>query len=85
MNSVYGKCLENVRAYKSVKVISSTAKALKNINKIQFSSYVILDDELVTLELIKSDVKLNKPIYVGTVSINNVYMQYDCIYDSINI
>lgn len=71
MNSVYGKCLENVRNYKQIKLVSAAEFGQKYADRGSFSSYTILDDDLVCLQLIQEEVKLCKPVAVGMVSFNN--------------
>lgn len=73
MNSVYGKCLENVRNYKKIKLVSATEFGQKYANRDTFSSYSILDDDLVCLHLIQEEVKLTKPVAVGMVGFLNIY------------
>ena len=55
-NSVFGKTMENVRKHRDIKLVSEphhhTAK--------RFS------ENLLTIEMKKTKVKMNKPIYLGT-------------------
>ena len=55
-NSVFGKTMENVRQHRDIKLVSEpnhhTAK--------RFS------ENLLTIEMKKTKVKMNKPIYLGT-------------------
>ena len=65
INSVYGKCLENVRKYRDVRLTSSEAFAVKNASKVQYHSFTFIDDDIVSMELFKSSVVLCKPVSVG--------------------
>lgn len=66
-NAVFGKCMENVRKFREVKLVTSWkgqwgARAL--ISKPNFHSSIIFDD-MAIIELEKLDVIMNKPIYIG--------------------
>ena len=63
-----GKCLENVRNYKKIKLVSASEFGQKYANRNTYPSYTILNENLVCLELIKEEVKLCKPVYAGMVS-----------------
>ena len=67
INSVFGKCCENVRSYKSIKVATSAAQAKKYINKPHFKSFSIINSNLVVIELNPVEVRLCKPVYAGMV------------------
>ena len=65
-NIVFRKCMENVRKYKIVKLVTQLegrngADAL--IAKPNFHSSTIISDDLI--EMSKTEILLNKPIYVG--------------------
>lgn len=67
-NAVFGKCMENVRKYSNVKLVSSWkgrygAKAL--IASPYFKQRTIFNENLVAIELQKAEIYFNKPIYVG--------------------
>ena len=67
-NSVFGKTMENVRKYKDVRLVTSFegrygANAL--IAKPNFYSSTIISDDLILIEMSKTSIMFNKPIYVG--------------------
>ncbi|XP_030745267.1 uncharacterized protein LOC115874300 [Sitophilus oryzae] len=67
-NAVFGKTMENIRKHSTVKLITQWdgrygAEAL--ISRPEFKSSVIINENLVIIELAKSEVFFNKPIYVG--------------------
>jgi len=64
-NSVFGKTMENVRNRKDVRF----PKDLKQLRKLTASpklySYRIFKENLAAIELLKTSVVLNKPVYTG--------------------
>jgi hypothetical protein len=62
-NSVYGKTMENVRNRINFKLVSSEEEAMRVRNTKR--RYTIFNEDLVGLHLLKKEVKLNKPIYIG--------------------
>ncbi|XP_050507853.1 uncharacterized protein LOC126885339 [Diabrotica virgifera virgifera] len=67
-NSVFGKTMENIRKHRIVKLVRSWngrygAKNL--ISSARFHSRKIFNENLVAIELIKSDLVFNKPLYIG--------------------
>ncbi|XP_072394634.1 uncharacterized protein [Diabrotica undecimpunctata] len=67
-NSIFGKTMENIRKHRIVKLVRSWngrygAKNL--ISSVRFHSRKIFNENLVAIELIKSDLVFNKPLYIG--------------------
>ncbi|XP_043479662.1 uncharacterized protein LOC122509562 [Leptopilina heterotoma] len=67
-NAVYGKTMENVRKRVDVKLVTKWegrygAEAL--ISKPNFHTRAIFNENLVAVELNKTEVLMNKPIYIG--------------------
>ena len=65
INSIFGKMMENVRQYKDVRLITNGRQHRLYTSKPQFKKFQIISDDLVTVELIKPEIKLNKAIYCG--------------------
>ena len=64
-NSIYGKCMENLRKRINVKFINSVGDYLKIVIKPSFISQKIFSKNIIAVHQIKSVLSLNKPIYVG--------------------
>ena len=67
-NAVYGKTMENVRKHVNIKLVTKWegrygSEAL--ISKPNFHSRSIFSENLVAVELRKTEILFNKPIYVG--------------------
>lgn len=65
INSVFGKCMENVRARTSLKLVSSRKKADKLMMKTSFKDRTIYSKNLMAIHQHKETIKFDKAIYVG--------------------
>lgn len=65
VNAVFGKTMENVRAYKNVEMITRAERLRKVIKKPSFERAVIFTDNLVACSVHRTKTFLNKPIYIG--------------------
>uniref|UniRef100_A0ABD2WM18 DNA-directed DNA polymerase n=1 Tax=Trichogramma kaykai TaxID=54128 RepID=A0ABD2WM18_9HYME len=67
-NAIFGKTMENVRKRIDVKLVSSwdgRYGAEAQISKPNFHSRAIFDENLVAIQLSKTAVTIDKPVYVG--------------------
>ncbi len=64
-NSVYGKTMENIRKRVNMKLVRTSKQAQRAANSLLYKRYAILDDDLAVVELYKSEIVYNKPIYLG--------------------
>jgi len=64
-NSVFGKTMENLRKHVNVQLITSKTRLLKLTASPAFESFRIFDENLAAVNLKKTTLKLNRPIYVG--------------------
>ncbi|XP_030751512.1 uncharacterized protein LOC115879024 [Sitophilus oryzae] len=67
-NAVFGKTMENIRKHSSVKLITmweGRYGAESLISRPEFKSSTIINENLIIIELSKSEIYFNKPIYVG--------------------
>uniref|UniRef100_A0A6P7H1R4 Uncharacterized protein LOC114345807 n=1 Tax=Diabrotica virgifera virgifera TaxID=50390 RepID=A0A6P7H1R4_DIAVI len=80
-NAVFGKTMENIRRHRTVKICKNWngrygAKNL--IASIRFHSRTIFSENLVAIELTKSLVCFNKPLYIGAAILDISKL---CMYD----
>ena len=64
-NAVFGKTMENLRKHVDVKLVNDETKAKKLICKPNFHDFKIFNQDLSAIQMKKSSLKLNKPIYAG--------------------
>lgn len=65
VNAVFGKTMENVRAYKTVEIVTSQKRMSKVLKKPHFERAVTFRDNLVACSVRRTKILLNKPIYIG--------------------
>jgi hypothetical protein len=64
-NSFFGKTCQDVRKYKDVKIVMDEEKSRKLIARPTLKQLKVYDENLVAIQLKKSEVVLNKPRYIG--------------------
>src|SRR5277367_1344989 len=65
-NAVFGKTLEDQRRHSKIKVVMGEAKLAKVMNKPWVNQIKIIHPRLALVEVVKENVRLDKPIYVGS-------------------
>ncbi len=79
-NSVFGKTMENVRNRINVKLVTNELSLNKLVKKPNFKSANIFHENLVTIHMEKTTVKLNKPIQILDLSKMLMYkFHYDYV------
>ena len=64
-NSVFGKTMENIRKHRDIKLVNNKEDYLKQVMKPNFKSGTLLGTDLMSCEMGKVKVKMNKPVYLG--------------------
>ena len=64
-NSVLGKTMENIRRHRDIKLVNNKEDYLKQVMKPNFKGGVLKGADLMSCEMGKVKVKMNKPIYLG--------------------
>ena len=65
VNSVFGKCMENVRKRMLMTLVSNEKKAHRLMCKATFKDRTIYSKQLMAIHMNKEKIKFDKPIYVG--------------------
>ena len=83
-NSVFGKTVENVRNHRDIKLVTSEKRRKRLVSEPNYYSHKSLSDNLMTIEMKKTRVKMTKPLYLGmsTLDISKILM-YKFWYDYI--
>ena len=64
-NSVFRKTMENIRKHRDIKLVNNKEDYLKQVMKPNFKVGVLMGADLISCEMGKVKVKMNKPVYLG--------------------
>ena len=64
-NSVFGKTMENVRKHRDIKLLTTEERRIKLVSEPNYHTAKHLSDKLLAIEMKKTKVKMNKPVYLG--------------------
>ena len=81
-NSVFGKTLENIRKHRDIKLVTTDKKGSKLVSESNYHTINLISKDLSIIEMKKTKVKMNKPIYSGLsiLKISKILM-YEFWYD----
>ena len=63
-NSVFGKTMENVRKHGDIKLVTTEEKTIKLVSEPNYQTTKQFSENLLAIEMKKTEVKMNKPIYL---------------------
>ena len=63
-NSVFGKTMENVRKHRDIKLVTIKEKRNKLVSEPNYYTTKHISENLLIIEMKKTEVKINKPIYL---------------------
>ena len=64
-NAVFGKTMENIRKHRDIKLVTTDKKRSKLISEPNYHMINYISEDLSIIEMNKTKVKMNKPIYLG--------------------
>ena len=64
-NSVFGKTMENVRNHRDIKLVTSEKRRKRLVSQPNYHSCKKFSDHLMAIEMKKTIVKMNKPLFLG--------------------
>ena len=64
-NSVFGKTMGNIRKHKDIKLVTTDKKRSKLVSEPIYHTINLISEDLSIIEMKKTKVKMNKPIYLG--------------------
>ena len=82
-NSVFGKTMENIRKHRDIKLVTTDKKRRKLVSEPNYHTINLISEDLSIIEMKKTKVKMNKPIYLGlsTLEISKILMyEFWCDY-----
>ena len=83
-NSVFRKRMENVRKHEDIKLVTTDERRNKLVSEPNYHTTKQFSENLLAIEMKKTKVKMNKPVYLG-MSILNISktLMYEFWYDYI--
>ena len=64
-NAVFGKTMENIRKHRNIKLVTTDKKRNKLVSEPNYHTMNYISEDLSIIEMNKTRVKMNKPIYLG--------------------
>ena len=64
-NFVFGKTMENVRNHRDIKLVTSNKRRKRLVSEPNYHSCKKFSNHLMAIEMKKTRVKINKPLYLG--------------------
>ena len=64
-NSVFGKTMENVRNHRDIRIVTTEKQRSMLASEPNYHSTKHISKDLLIMEMKKTEVKMNKPIYLG--------------------
>ena len=64
-NAVFGKTMENVRKHRDIKLVTTDKRTNQLVSEANYHTTKWLSENLLSIEMKKAKVKMNKPIYLG--------------------
>ena len=64
-NSVFPKTMENIRNHRDIKLVTSEKRRKRLVSEANYHSCKKFSDHLMAIEMKKTRVKMNKPLYLG--------------------
>ena len=64
-NSVFGKSMENMRNNRDIKLVKFDKRRKRLVSEPNYHSCKKFSDHLMAIEMKKTRVKMNKPLYLG--------------------
>ena len=64
-NSVFRKTMENIRKHRDMKLVTTNKKRSKLVSEPNYHTINLISEDLSIIEMKKTKVKMNKPIYLG--------------------
>ena len=81
-NAVFGKTMENIRKHRDIKLVTTDKKRNKLVSEPNYHTINLISEDLSIIEMNKTKVKMNKPIYLGLSILDiNKTLMYEFWYD----
>ena len=83
-HAVFGKIMENVRKHSDIKLVTANKRRNQLVSEPNYHTTKYFSKTLLTIEMKKTKVKMNKPVYLGMSMLDfSKTLMYDFWYDYI--
>ena len=82
-NSVFDKTMENVRNHRKIKIVTTDKQRSKFVSEPNYHTTKYISEDLLVMEMKKTEVKMNKPLYLGEAIDIGKTLMYEFWYDYI--
>ena len=83
-NAVFGKTMENVRKHRDIKLVTTDKRKNRLVSEPNYHATKWFSKKLLAIEMKKTTVKMNKPIYLGlSILETSKTLMYEFWYDHI--
>ena len=73
-NSVFGETMENVKKQRDIKLVTTEERRIKLVSESNYHTTKHFSDKLLAIEMKKTKVKMNEPVYLGILDISKTLM-----------
>ena len=81
-NAVFGKTIENIRKHRNIELVTTDKKRKKLVSEPNYYTINYISEDLSIIEINKTKVKMNKPIYLGLLILDiSKILMYEFWYD----
>ena len=64
-NAIFGKTMKNIRKHRDIKLVTTDKRRSKLVSEANYHRINYISEDLSLIEMNKTKVKMNKPIYLG--------------------
>ena len=81
-NALFGKTMENIRKHRDIKLVTTNKRRSKLVSEPNYHTMNYISEDLSIIEMNKTRVKMNKPIYLGLLILDiSKILMYEFWYD----
>ena len=85
-NSVFGKTITNVRNNRNIKLVTTNERKRNLVSKSNYHVVKHFSEDLIAIEIKKTKVVMNKPIYLGQAILDiSKILMYELWYDYLKL
>ena len=85
-NSVFGKIITNVRNHRNIKLVTTNERKRNLVSKSNYHVVKHFSEDLIAIEIKKTKVVMNKPIYLGQAILDiSKILMYELWYDYLKL